>query len=108
MLGYLAQLTKQSNAALAARTVAPTAKAKEYTPVYVQLERLFASMTEKQRNRDWSVAELALRLAGEFRARPSAAGVAVALKRLGFSQIRDYTRAAGGVRYWRAGHKIVA
>ncbi len=102
MLAYIFQLRKQSNAALAQRTAAPSAKAKEYTPVHVQLERLFAAMPEKQRNRDWTVAELIPRLQGEFRARPSTAGVAVGLKRLGFLQFRDYTRAAGGVRFWRA------
>ena len=93
-----------TEAANAEKRTEPNTSATAYTPLLVQLERLFATMPENQRRRDFTVAELIPRLQGEFRAHPSAAGVAAALKQLGFTQHRDYSRAGGGARVWRKAH----
>jgi hypothetical protein len=103
LMGYIAQLEKLASAANAEKRSGPTPSATTYTPLLTQLERLFATMPENQRRRDFTVAELIPRLKGEFRAHPSAAGVAAALRQLGFTQRRDYSRAGGGARVWRRG-----
>lgn len=103
MRGYIAQLERMTAAANAAAEKTATSKpaASGYTPLTTQLQNLFATMTENQRNRDWTVAELIPRLTGQFRSAPSAAKVAAALRQLGFTQRRDYSRAGGGARLWR-------
>ena len=101
MKGYIAQLNRMMEKANAEKRSEPTPSATTYTPLLIQLERLFATMPENQRRRDFTVAELIPRLKGEFRAHPSAAGFAAALKQLGFTQRRDYSRAGGGARVWR-------
>ncbi len=103
MKGYIAQLIRMTEAANAEKRSESPPSATTYTPLLTQLERLFATMTENQRRRDLTAAELIPRLQGEFRAHPSAAGVAAALKQLGFTQRRDYSRAGGGARVWRRG-----
>jgi len=102
MKGYIAQLERMTAAAnaAAANTATPPNPA-AYTPLTTQLQYLFATMTENQRNRDYSVTELIPRLKGQFRSAPSAAKVAAALKQLGFTQNRDYSKAGGGARVWR-------
>lgn len=90
-----------TEAANAEKRTEPPPSGTAYTPLLTQLERLFATMPANQRRRDYTVAELVPRLQGEFRAHPSAAGVAAALKQLGFTQHRDYSRAGGGARVWR-------
>ncbi len=99
--GYIAQLEKLASAATAEKHTELNPSATTYTPLLTQLERLFATMPANQRRRDFTVAELVPRLQGEFRAHPSAAGIAAALKQLGFAQHRDYSRAGGGARVWR-------
>lgn len=104
MRGYIAQLvrmTAAAHAAAAEKAATPGTSASRYTPLTTQLQNLFATMTENQRNRDYSVAELIPRLGGQFRVAPSAAKVAAALKQIGFVQYRDFTRAGGGARVWR-------
>ena len=103
MKGYIAQLNRMMEKANAENPAAPKPSVLTYTPLVTQLERLFATMSENQRRRDYSVAELIPRLKGEFRPAPSAAGVAAALKQLGFTQHRDYSQAGGGTRVWRRG-----
>lgn len=100
MKGYIDSLRRMSDAASAERRSEPHPSATTYTPLLTQLERLFATMPANQRLRDYTVAELVPRLQGEFRAHPSAAGVAAALKQLGFTQRRDYSQAGGGARVW--------
>ena len=100
MKGYIDSLRRMTEAANAEKRTEPNTSATAYTPLLVQLERLFATMPANQRCRDFTVAELIPRLQGEFRVHPSAAGVAAALKQLGFTQRRDYSRAGGGARVW--------
>lgn len=98
MRGYIAQLEKQLTATLPAN---PTTTAKPvFVPVRDQLERLFASMPERQRQRLWTTRELAVMLKGEFRPHPSQARVAAGLRQLGFVQKRDYSNDGGALRYW--------
>lgn len=103
--GYIAQLirmTEADNAAAAEKTAAfVKPAASDYTPLSTQLQKLFSALPENQRNRDYSVAELIPRLSGQFRAYPSPAKVAAALKQMGYIQVRDYSRAGGGARVWR-------
>lgn len=101
MKGYIDSLRRMTEAANAEKRTEPPPSGTAYTPLLTQLERLFATMPANQRRRDYTVAELVPRLQGEFRAHPSAAGVAAALKQLGFTQHRDYSRAGGGARVWR-------
>lgn len=100
MKGYIDSLRRMSDAANAEKRTEPNSSVTAYTPLLTQLERLFATMPANQRRRDYTVAELIPRLQGEFRAHPSAAGVAAALKQLGFTQRRDYSQAGGGARVW--------
>jgi hypothetical protein len=101
MRGYIAQLERMTEAAVAEKAATPKTSASDYTPLPIQLQNLFATLPANQRNRDWTVAELIPRLQGQFRSAPSAAKVAAALKQLGFTQNRDYSRAGGGARLWR-------
>jgi len=94
-------MTEADNAAATEGAASSNRAAAPYVPLARQLENLFSTLPENQRNRDWCIAELLPRLKGQFRPMPSAAKLASALRQLGFTQHRDYTRAGGGVRLWR-------
>jgi len=94
MLTYMNQLRKQSNT-----TTQPVTK--EFIPLEVQIEQLMVSLPQTMQKRDWSMADLIARLSGKFRDKPHAQQVGAALRQLGWSQFRDYSRAARGGRFWR-------
>jgi hypothetical protein len=54
-----------------------------------------------QRDRPWSMDELVARLQGRYSARPHPMNVGQALRALGWTQRRDWTRDGGGRRMWR-------
>ncbi len=72
------------------------------TPLTEQIEALMRSLPPAQRDRAWSMEELVLRLQGRYNERPSAGDVGIALRRLGWTRIRDWSIGAGaGRRAWR-------
>lgn len=71
-------------------------------PLTDQITNLMRSLPPAQRDRPWSVAELAARLNGRFKARPSHGDVGVALRALGWTRTRDWTADGGGRRVWHA------
>lgn len=104
MKGYIAALARMSEAAnAAAEKAAAKPVAPEFTPLETQIQHLMAVLPENQRNRDWSMADLIARLTGKYRESPHAMHVAAALRKLGFTQHRDFSRAGGGARVWRRG-----
>lgn len=69
-------------------------------PLDVQITELMATLPPTQRDRKWSMAELVSRLDGRYRDRPHPQMVGEALRRLGWSTGRNWTKAGGGRRYW--------
>jgi hypothetical protein len=69
-------------------------------PLTDQINALMRSLPPAQRDRPWSVAELAARLNGRFKARPSHGDVGVALRALGWTRTRDWSHDGGGRRVW--------
>lgn len=70
-------------------------------PLTDQIEALMRSLPPAQRNRPWTMEELVARLHGRYNARPCAGSVGVALRRLGWTRIRDWSQDGGGCRVWR-------
>lgn len=68
------------------------------TSLTEQIEALMRSLQPAQRDRPWSMDELVARLQGRYNARPSAGQIGVALRRLGWTRIRDWTHGGGGSR----------
>ena len=69
-------------------------------PLTEQIEALMRSLPPVQRDRPWSMEELCLRLKGKFSASPHPMNVGQALRALGWTQRRDWTRDGGGRRVW--------
>jgi phage gp29-like protein len=102
MKGYIAALARMSEAAnAAAEKAVPKPAAPEFTPLETQIQHLMAVLSENHRQRDWTMADLIARLTGKYRSNPHAMQVGAALRRLGWSPHRDYSRAGAGARVWR-------
>ena len=69
-------------------------------PLTEQIEELMLSLPPALRDRPWAMDELVARLQGRYNARPHAMNVGQALRALGWTQKRDWTRDGGGKRYW--------
>ena len=65
-----------------------------------QIEALMRSLSPAQRNRPWSMDELVARLQGRYSTRPHPMRVGQALRALGWTAQRDWTRDGGGRRMW--------
>lgn len=72
------------------------------TPLTEQIGALMRSLPPTPRNRPWTMEELVARLHGRYNARPCAGSVGVALRRLGWTRLRDWSQDGGGRRVWRA------
>ena len=72
------------------------------TPLTDQIEALMRSLPPAPRNRPWTMDELVARLRGRYNARPCAGSVGVALRRLGWTRIRDWSQDGEGRRVWRS------
>jgi len=68
------------------------------TPLTEQIEALMRTLPPVQRDRPWSMEALCLRLNGKFSASPHPMYVGQALRALGWTQRRDWTRDGGGGR----------
>jgi hypothetical protein len=71
------------------------------TPLTEQIEALMRSLPPAQRDRPWSMDELAVRLQGRYNARPSAADVGIALRKIGWTRSRDWFVDGAGRRVWQ-------
>ncbi len=69
-------------------------------PLTEQLVELFSNFTPAMLSRPISTSELLPRLSGRFNMRPHAMHVGQALRALGWTSKRDWTRCGGGRRYW--------
>lgn len=69
-------------------------------PLRDQIEELMASLPPAQRDRPWSMDEFVIRLQGRFKARPHPMHIGQALRALGWTQKRDYTKSGGNRRFW--------
>ena len=107
MKHYIAQLQAVAEQAQRQRDVGLPSPHKDRriqndTPLTEQIEALMRSLPPAQRDRAWSMEELVLRLQGRYNERPSAGDVGIALRRLGWTRIRDWSIGAGaGRRAWR-------
>jgi len=77
-----------------------SAHAGDARPLAEQIEALMASLPPIQRDRPWSMSELVAQLHGRFKARPHPMHIGQALRALGWTQKRDWTRDGGGRRFW--------
>lgn len=71
------------------------------TPLTEQIEALMRSLPPVQRDRPWSMDELVARLQGRYHERPSAGDVGIALRKIGWTRIRDWSDDGEGRRIWR-------
>ena len=69
-------------------------------PLTAQIEELMLSLPPVLRDSPWSMDELVARLQGRYSARPHPMNVGQALRALGWTQRRDWTRYGGGRRVW--------
>ncbi len=74
-------------------------------PLTEQIEELMLSLPPALRDRPWAMDELVARLQGRYNARPHAMNVGQALRALGWTQKRDWTRDGGGRRVWHLGQE---
>ena len=65
-----------------------------------QIEELMRSLPPAQRDRAWSMDELVARLHGRYKVRPCAGEIGTALRRQGWTRVRDWGREGGGRRVW--------
>lgn len=65
-----------------------------------QIEALMRSLPPAQRNRAWTMEELVARLHGRYNTRPCAGEIGIALRRLGWTRIRDWSQGGEGRRFW--------
>ena len=75
------------------------------TPLTEQIEALMRSLPPAQRNRPWTMEELVARLHGRFNARPCAGSIGVALRSLGWTRSRDWSKDGVGRRFWLCANK---
>ena len=106
MKHYIAQLQAVAEQAQRQRDVGLLGPHKDRriqsnTPLTEQIEALMRSLPPAQRDRPWSMEELVLRLQGRYSERPSAGDVGLALRRLGWTPIRDWSEGGCGRRAWR-------
>ena len=71
-------------------------------PLIEQIDALMRSLPPVQRDRPWSMDELVARTHGRFSARPHPMNIGQALRALGWTTRRDWTRDGGGRRIWIA------
>jgi len=69
-------------------------------PLTVQIEELMRSLPPAQRDRTWTMEELVYRLEAKSNKRPSAGEVGKALRALGWSRKRDWSKESDGCRVW--------
>lgn len=65
------------------------------------IQRWYDMEAPALRQRKYSMSEFILRFTGRFRPKPAARLVAEALRELGWTEHRDWTRAGRNRRYWR-------
>jgi hypothetical protein len=70
-------------------------------PLTQQIEELMLSLPPALRDRPWSMDELVARTHGRNARRPHAMHIGQALRALGWTQKRDWTRGGAGRRYWQ-------
>ena len=69
-------------------------------PLTQQIEELMRTLSPAQRDRPWTMEELCLRVQGRYSARPHPMRVGEALRALGWTSIRDWSRDGAGRRNW--------
>ena len=65
-----------------------------------QIEELMRSLPPVQRDRAWSMEELVARLHGRYKVRPCAGEIGTALRRQGWTRVRDWGPDGDGRRVW--------
>ncbi|CAN1516150.1 hypothetical protein MCEREM21A_00948 [Sphingomonadaceae bacterium] len=70
-------------------------------PLTEQITELMLSLPPSQRDRPWSIVDLQGRLQGRYKDRPSLGNIGDALRTLGWTQRRDWTKYGGGCRLWK-------
>jgi hypothetical protein len=69
-------------------------------PLTEQITELMLSLPVTQRDRAWSIVDLQGRLQGRYKDRPSLGNIGEALRALGWTRKRDWTRSGEGRRVW--------
>ena len=69
-------------------------------PLTEQITELMLSLPPAQRDRPWSIVDLQGRLQGRYKDHPSLGNIGEALRALGWTRQRDWTRNGGGRRVW--------
>lgn len=100
--GYIRQLRAMAKAARhehAARQQ-PPGRLRTTTPLTTQITELMNSLPPAQRCRPWSIVDLQGRLQGRYKDRPSLGNIGLALRALGWTRARNWTKIGLGRRLW--------
>ena len=73
-----------------------------YKPLTEQIQDLMNTLPPIRKASPWLMEELVPRLVGKYRTYPHAKDVGAALRRLGWTQKRDWSHNGGGRRFWYA------
>lgn len=101
----LLQEVESNNVAVAA--IRKTAERSEQNRATTQTDYValirnwYAAIPPAARQRRYTTAEMALQFNGRYRARPSVRMIAAALREIGFTEHRDWTKAGRNCRYWQ-------
>lgn len=103
LLQQLEQLKEQAARQAQVTPPSPRAPTNQCTNVdYKQLiQRWFTNEPPALRDRKYSMTEFVIRFAGRFRPKPATRLIAEALRELGWTEHRDWTRAGRNRRYWQ-------
>lgn len=86
------------------QVTSPSRPSSQITCPPVDYKQLIRRWYDKEppalRHRKYSMTEFILRFAGRFRPKPAARLIAEALRELGWTEHRDWTRAGRNRRYW--------
>jgi len=85
---------------LALKKLQVEAEKARFEPLEDQIRRWWANVAEAERSRRFHIAEIAAHCRGKYQTRPALRDVAAALRCLGWTQTRKWSKAVRNRRYW--------
>lgn len=73
-----------------------------FVPIEQQIHQWWNGLSETLKHRPFSTMELVAQLRGKYKQRPAASAVASALRKMRFTQFRDWSKNGQGCRLWKA------
>ena len=92
-----AQAATLQNATACSVSRAPTA---QWEPLDVQIKRWWVNLPPVMQQRPFQIVEIAAQCKGRYRDKPALREVAAALRALGWTERRDWSKCTRNRRYW--------